>query len=102
VHGSVIPLARTAVKNFLLRSFDVSSDEAAGFVPNKISQWGKIGFLNGGDTICAVELVQQSEQNITRDASSLKVIPLPLTSDILLTIYQYSYDFALKHRPRWS
>jgi hypothetical protein len=85
VHGSIIPLAGTAVKNFLLRSFDVSSDEAAGFVSNKISQWSKISFLNGGesgDTIRAVELVQQSEQNMTRDASLLKVIPPPLTSDI--------------------
>ncbi|KAJ7331375.1 hypothetical protein DFH08DRAFT_619136, partial [Mycena albidolilacea] len=34
--------------------------------------WGKIGFLNGGDTIRAAELVQQSERNMMRDASFLK------------------------------
>jgi hypothetical protein len=72
VHGSIIPLAHTAVNNFLLRSFDVSSDEAAGFVPNKITQWGKIGFLNGGDSIHAAEFVQQPEWNITHNASLLK------------------------------
>jgi hypothetical protein len=79
-------------KNFLIRSFDVSPDEAAGFIPEKISQWGKIGLLNGGDTIRTAELVQKSERNMTRDASFLKVIPPPLTCDILLTIYQYSHD----------
>ncbi|KAJ6479818.1 hypothetical protein C8R45DRAFT_1006060 [Mycena sanguinolenta] len=65
--GQVVPQVRKAVKNFILRSFDVSADEAARF-------WGKIAFLNGGDTIHAGDLVQQSEHNMTRDASFLKVI----------------------------
>jgi hypothetical protein len=92
VRSSITPLARTAVKNFLIRSFDVSPDEAAGFIPDEISQWGKIGFLNGGDTIRAAELVQQSERNMMRDASFLKVTSPPLTSNTSLTIYQYSHD----------
>ncbi|KAJ6451054.1 hypothetical protein C8R45DRAFT_766091, partial [Mycena sanguinolenta] len=70
--GPVVPQVRKAVKNFILRSFDVSADEAARFVPEQVSQWGKIVFLNGGDTIRAGDLVQQSEHNMTRDASFLK------------------------------
>lgn len=72
--GTVVPQVRNAVKNFILRSFDVSADEADGFLPEKVSQWGKITFLDGGDTIRAANLVQQSERNMTRDASFLKVI----------------------------
>ncbi|KAJ7245754.1 hypothetical protein C8J57DRAFT_1082207 [Mycena rebaudengoi] len=70
--GTVVPQVRNAVKNFILRSFDVSADEADGFLPEKVSQWGKITFLDGGDTIRAANLVQQSERNMTRDASFLK------------------------------
>ncbi|KAF8125395.1 hypothetical protein K438DRAFT_1567371 [Mycena galopus ATCC 62051] len=72
VVGTISPQVRTAVKKFALRSFDVSADEAAAFLPEKVSQWGKITFSGGGDTIRAADIVQQSERNMTRDASFLK------------------------------
>ncbi|KAJ7367131.1 hypothetical protein DFH08DRAFT_949116 [Mycena albidolilacea] len=92
VCSSITPLARTAVKNFLIRSFDISPDEAAGFIPDEISQWGKISLLNGGNTIRAAELVQQSKRNVMCNALFLKVTSPPLTSNTSLMIYQYSHD----------
>ncbi|KAJ7218620.1 hypothetical protein GGX14DRAFT_356905 [Mycena pura] len=72
VLSTVTPLVRKAIMNYLLRSFELSADEAAALIPEKLSQWGKISFSDGGDTIRAAELVQQSERNMTRDASFLK------------------------------
>ncbi|KAJ7218682.1 hypothetical protein GGX14DRAFT_561026 [Mycena pura] len=74
VYGTVTSQVRKAIINFLLRSFDVSADEAALqlLLPEKVSQWGKISFVDEGDTIRCREPVQHSERNMTRDASFLK------------------------------
>ncbi|KAJ7609965.1 hypothetical protein FB45DRAFT_876179 [Roridomyces roridus] len=50
-----------AVKNYLLRTFEVSEDK-----------WRKISFLNGGDKIRGADLVESSEKNMTREASFIK------------------------------
>ncbi|KAJ7664620.1 hypothetical protein DFH06DRAFT_1128023 [Mycena polygramma] len=64
--------ALKALKNYLLRTFDVSEDEVSGRIPDEVSSWGKISFTDGGDKIRAAELVGYSEKNMTRDASFIK------------------------------
>lgn len=67
-----------AVKNYLLRNFEVSDDEVGECVPDEVSHWGKVSFTNGGDKIHAAELVTYSEKNMTRDTSFIKVSTLKL------------------------
>ncbi|KAJ7312327.1 hypothetical protein DFH08DRAFT_717812 [Mycena albidolilacea] len=71
-HGPLAPPVLKAVKNYLLRTFEVSADEVSGCIPADVSHWGKISFMDGGDKIRAAELVMHSEQNMTRDASFIK------------------------------
>ncbi|KAJ6554783.1 hypothetical protein B0H19DRAFT_948174 [Mycena capillaripes] len=47
-------------------------NEVSGCIPEEVSHWGKISFMDGGDKIRAAELVMHSEQNMTRDASFIK------------------------------
>ncbi|KAJ7131013.1 hypothetical protein C8R44DRAFT_613173 [Mycena epipterygia] len=61
-----------AVKNYLLRTFEVSEDNVSGCVPDEVSHWGKISFTNGGDKIRAADIFADSEKNMTRDASFIK------------------------------
>ncbi|KAJ6579712.1 hypothetical protein DFH09DRAFT_913161 [Mycena vulgaris] len=70
--GPLAPPVLKAIKNHLLRTFEVSSDEVSGCIPDEVSHWGKISFIDGGDKIRAAELVLHSEQNMTRDASFIK------------------------------
>jgi hypothetical protein len=73
-HGPLAPRVRMAVKNYLLRTYDISEEDAPGYIPQELSQWGKIHYLNGGDTIRAAEIIQQSERNMSRDATLIKVV----------------------------
>jgi hypothetical protein len=63
----------TAVRNHLIRAYQLTEVEARNCLPESIVHWGKISFLKGGDKIRASELVQHSEHNMTRDASFIKV-----------------------------
>ncbi|KAJ7275908.1 hypothetical protein C8J57DRAFT_1505209 [Mycena rebaudengoi] len=58
LRGPLILQVRKAIKNYLLRNFEVSEEQ--------------ISFTDGGDKIRAAELVAHSEQNMTRDASFIK------------------------------
>ncbi|KAF7334087.1 hypothetical protein MVEN_02314400 [Mycena venus] len=70
--GPLTPRVRTAIQNHILRTFDVPDNNTIGIVPEDVSHWGKIRFLGGGDTIRSAEIVQQSECNMTRDATFVK------------------------------
>ncbi|KAF8135886.1 hypothetical protein K438DRAFT_1639915, partial [Mycena galopus ATCC 62051] len=72
VTAPLAPLVSKAVKNYLLRTFEVSADEVSGCIPDEVSHWGKISFTNGGDKIRSAELVAHSELDMTRDASFIK------------------------------
>ncbi|KAJ7125549.1 hypothetical protein C8R43DRAFT_898664 [Mycena crocata] len=61
-----------AVRNYLLRTFDISELEVDGSIPQTVSHWGRISFLGGGDLIRGTDLVHLSENYITRDASFIK------------------------------
>ncbi|KAJ6448811.1 hypothetical protein C8R45DRAFT_850132 [Mycena sanguinolenta] len=82
--GPLAPPILKAVKNYLLRTFEVSEDEVSGCIPDEVSHWGKISFTGGGDKIHAAELVMYPEQNMTRDASFMK--------------YSHSVDLNRNHR----
>ncbi|KAJ6599690.1 hypothetical protein DFH09DRAFT_1021152 [Mycena vulgaris] len=70
--GSLPREVRKAVRNYLLRTFDISEPEVDGSIPEVISHWGRISFLGGGDLIRGTDLVHQSEHYMTRDASFIK------------------------------
>jgi hypothetical protein len=72
-HGPLAPPVLKAVKNYLLRTFEVSEHEVSGCIPDEVSHWGKISFTGGGDKIHAAELFMYSEKNMTCDASFIKV-----------------------------
>jgi hypothetical protein len=74
--GPLAPPVLKAIKNYLLRIFEVSEHEVSGCIPSEVSHWVKISFIGGGDKIHAAELVIYSEKNMTRDASFIKVRPL--------------------------
>ncbi|KAJ7187700.1 hypothetical protein GGX14DRAFT_383392 [Mycena pura] len=67
--GNVTAALRKAIERYLLLSFEVNAQQARDIVPEEISHWGKISFLNGGDKIRGADLCQASEKNMTRDAS---------------------------------
>jgi hypothetical protein len=71
-----------AVKNYLVRTYDISEEDAPGYIAQELSQWGKIRCLDGGDTIRAAEIVQQSERNMSRDATFIKVFLFILLYDV--------------------
>jgi hypothetical protein len=85
--GPLAPPVLKAVKNYLLRTFEVSADEVSGCIPADVSHWGKISFMDGGDKIRAAELVMHSEQNMTCDASFIKVRPDFFVRYFLLTVH---------------
>ncbi|KAJ7683824.1 hypothetical protein B0H14DRAFT_2654617 [Mycena olivaceomarginata] len=68
--GPLAPPVLKAIKNYLLRNFEVSEHE--------------ISFTGGGDKIHAAELVMYSEKNMTRDASFME--------------YSHSVDVNRNHR----
>ncbi|KAJ6453297.1 hypothetical protein C8R47DRAFT_997728 [Mycena vitilis] len=63
---------RKPLRNYLLRTFDISEREVDGSIPEVISHWGRISFLGGGDLIRGADLVHPSENYMTRDASFIK------------------------------
>jgi hypothetical protein len=71
--GPLGPLPLKAVKNHILRNYDVSEADVGGCIPTEIVHWGKLCFYNGGDTIRGADLVPHSEHNMMRDASFMKV-----------------------------
>jgi hypothetical protein len=60
--GTLVPQVRKAIKNYLLRDFEVSEEQVRGCIPDDVSHWGKVSFTDGGDKINAAELVTRSEQ----------------------------------------
>ncbi|KAJ7347182.1 hypothetical protein DFH08DRAFT_699504 [Mycena albidolilacea] len=70
--GPLDRLAYKAVRNYLLRTFNVSEAVVDTAIPGSVSSWGRISFLNGGDLIRGVELVHASENYMSRDASYIK------------------------------
>ncbi|KAJ7195544.1 hypothetical protein GGX14DRAFT_575614 [Mycena pura] len=69
--GPMTQATSKAAKEHLMRTYQLSADEALNCLPSSIIHWGKISFLNGGDKICGAELVS-SNGNITHDASFIK------------------------------
>jgi hypothetical protein len=72
--GPLTVQVQKAIKNYLLRTFEVTEVDVGGCIPDDVTHWGKISFMDGGDKIRAVDLVAHSEHNMTRDASFIKVM----------------------------
>ncbi|KAL0563930.1 hypothetical protein V5O48_018126 [Marasmius crinis-equi] len=61
-----------AIKNHLLRTYDLTDYQARVLIPQQLSQWSQIRFLEGGDTINCASLYRRSEQNQSREATFIK------------------------------
>ncbi|KAJ7318397.1 hypothetical protein DFH08DRAFT_971461 [Mycena albidolilacea] len=90
--GPLDRLAYKAVRNYLLRTVDVSEAAVDTAIPGSVSSWGRISFLNGADLIRSVELVHASENYMSRDASCIKVFIHICSLIHLLTVLEYSHD----------
>lgn len=90
-----------AVKNHILRNYVVSEGVVGGCIPHDVTHWGRIRFLNGGDTIRGADLVPHSEHNMTRDTSFIKVgvdINYIIGAEITILQYFHEVDKNRNHR----
>nr|GAT42540.1 predicted protein [Mycena chlorophos] len=70
--GGIKPAVRKAIEKYLLISFEINEEQARRVIPDELSHWGKISFLDGGDKIRGADLNKYSEKNATRDVSFIK------------------------------
>nr|GAT49353.1 predicted protein [Mycena chlorophos] len=94
------PAVRKAIERYLLLSFEVDAAQAATIIPEELSHWGKISFLNGGDKMRGTELFRYSEKNATQDASFVKVREFSLGPEQKLMYLQYSHEVDKNARYR--
>ncbi|KAF8215495.1 hypothetical protein K438DRAFT_1749526 [Mycena galopus ATCC 62051] len=90
--GALEPQLLKATKNHILRNYEVSDAAVANCIPHDVTHWGRIRFLNGGDSIRGADLVPHSETNMTRDASFIKAYINYRILAVELTVLQFSHD----------
>lgn len=69
----------------LMNNYQLTRAAAAKFVPKKISQWGKLKQLGGGDMIHARDAVYRGGSSPFRDMTFVKVGKVPPFLDMSLT-----------------